>query len=244
MSNQRISFDWSTLNRNSLIDIFTQSFSEIIDKELTADRIRNIFNRNIKKYIPIRIVRKSDKAVEKGWIYIGGVYDGERDRKRKPCIEVNFTFNSEQQSILVNRFKCRIMSRLFADVVLHEIIHMRQYRRRKFKPLPDYESNAEMDELRQEQSYLGCTDEIDAYSFNIACELLEKFKGDKKLAIKYLGQNHRKGKLKSNSLKSYLKAFEYDHNHIIIKRLKKRVVRYIPRAEEGRPYRTKDWINR
>jgi hypothetical protein len=101
-----------------------------------------------------------------------------------------------------------------------------------------------MDELRKEQSYLGCTDEIDAYSFNIACELLDKFKNDNKLAINYISKRQRKGNLKSNTLRTYLKAFEYNYNHPIIKRLKKRVIRYMPHAEQGKPYRTKDWINR
>lgn len=244
MFGQRARFDWSTLNRQSLMDIFLLSFSGIIDKKLTANQIRTIFNKNIKKHIPIRVARKSDLAVDKGWIYIGGMYDGEFDRQKKLCIEINLTFNPTDKFLIINKKRSKLMSKLFADCVLHEIIHMRQYRRRKFKPIPDYESNAEMDELRQEQSYLGCTDEIDAYSFNIACELLDKFNGDKKLVLQYLSQNQKKTGLKSNSLKSYLKAFEYNHNHIIIKRLKKRVVRYIPRAEEGRPYRTKDWINR
>jgi hypothetical protein len=45
---------------------------------------------------------------------------------------------------------------------------MRQFRRRNFKQLPDYASNAEKSEIREEQEYLGCKDEIDAYSFNIA----------------------------------------------------------------------------
>jgi hypothetical protein len=38
-----------------------------------------------------------------------------------------------------------------ADTILHEIMHMRQYRRRKFKILPDYASTAEKTEQRAEQ---------------------------------------------------------------------------------------------
>jgi hypothetical protein len=121
---------------------------------------------------------------------------------------------------------------------------MRQYRRREFKILPDYDSNAEMSEQRQEQSYLGCTDEIDAYSFNIACELMDSFKNDYDSVIEYVSKKHRKGRLKSHSLRTYLKAFEYNHNHPIIKRLKTRIIRYLPNAEFGKPYRTTDWINR
>jgi hypothetical protein len=42
----------------------------------------------------------------------------------------------------------------------------------------------------------------------------------------------------------YLKAFNHDHNHVIIKRVKKKVIRYIPYAKLGKPYRKKDWIDR
>jgi hypothetical protein len=40
----------------------------------------------------------------------------------------------------------------------------------------------------------------------------------------------------------YLKAFEHDHNHIILRRVKKKIVRYLGAAKMGKPYRNKDWI--
>ena len=72
---------------------------------------------------------------------------------------------------------------------MHELIHMRQYRRRKFKVLPDYASNADKTEQRDEQSYLGNSDEIDAYSYNIACELMDKFKYDTAKVVNYLNED-------------------------------------------------------
>jgi hypothetical protein len=121
---------------------------------------------------------------------------------------------------------------------------MRQYRRRKFKVLPDYASNADKTEIRMEQSYLGCSDEIDAYAFNIACELVEKFQGDKNQIINYLNENQKGKKRRHNSWRMYLKAFQYDHNHPIVQRVKKKVVSYLPQAYLGKPYRNKDWIDR
>ena len=121
---------------------------------------------------------------------------------------------------------------------------MRQFRRRKFKDLPDYASRAEKDEQNQAQSYLGKSDEIDAYGFNIACELVSKFKGDEQLITQYLNEDQSKKRRKSNCWRDYLKAFDHDHNHIIIKRLKKKVIHYLPHARVGKPYRTKEWIGR
>jgi hypothetical protein len=133
---------------------------------------------------------------------------------------------------------------LFADTILHELMHMRQYRSRKFKQLPDYASTAEKDEQNQEQSYLGNPDEIDAYGFNIACELLDKFRGDEQQVIEYLSEDQKGLRRRYNCWRMYLKAFNHDHNHVIIKRVKKKVIRYIPNAKLGKPYRKKDWISR
>jgi hypothetical protein len=135
------------------------------------------------------------------------------------------------------------MCTTIADTLLHEIIHMRQFRRRNFKQLPDYASNAEKSELREEQEYLGCSDEIDAYGFNIACELMNKFGKNNVQVVNYLNENQKSKKRRPNSWRMYLKAFEHDHNHPIIQRVKKKVVRYLPAAEVGKPYRNKDWIN-
>jgi hypothetical protein len=42
----------------------------------------------------------------------------------------------------------------------------------------------------------------------------------------------------------YLEAFDQNHQHPIIRRLKQKVIRYFPNAIDGKPYRNKDWINR
>jgi hypothetical protein len=119
---------------------------------------------------------------------------------------------------------------------------MRQYRRRNFKELADYASTAEKTEQLQEQRYLGCSDEIDAYGFNIACELLVKYTNNINKVIKHLDINQKGVRTRVDSWRMYLKAFNYDHDHIIIKRLKKKIIRYLPFAIIGKPYRNKDWI--
>lgn len=243
MATKKAIFDWSILNRQYLINILWQLSPEIVDKKLEPHKFHRTISKQIKKFLPVRVVKKIDAGVEQGWVYLGGCYYSDWDKFRKTCIEVSLCYNPLDEYVFLNKKRFFRISKSFADVILHEIIHMRQYRRRKFKVIPDYESNAEMDELRKEQSYYGCSDEIDAYSFNIACELLDKFKGNIDLAANYVGKKHKKGQIKSNSLRYYLKAFEYNHTHFIIKRLKKRVMRYLPHAKQGKPYRNKDWIN-
>lgn len=235
-------FDWSKLDRNTIIAILYAYKDELIGKRLSVFKFYRKISKQIKKYMPIVTTCNYAPDVPKGVIYIGGTYYSYKDQEKTNSISLDLTFNNKKDTYFLDSRYFKTISYAIADTILHEIIHMRQYRRRNFKVLPDYASTADKTEKNQEQSYLGCTDEIDAYGFNIACELLDKFHGDQKKIIKYLGQNQKNKKRKHNCWRMYLKAFDHDHNHEIIKRLKKKVIRYLPHAIEGKPYRNKDWI--
>jgi hypothetical protein len=234
-------FDWSTLDRKSLIKIFGLLKNQIVGRTHSIPKIQSIFSKHLKKHLPIRVSKSISADVELGWVYIGGTYYGDYDQDFKKCIEISFVYNPFDEKITLGTITFGHMCRAFADTILHEIIHMRQYRRRNWKELPFYESNAAKSDQRREQEYLGCSDEIDAYSFNIACELTEKFKNPSDIA-NYIGKTHRKGRLRSSSLRMYLKAFDYNTSHPIIRKLKKRVIMYVPNAVLGKPYRNRDWI--
>lgn len=234
-------FDWSLLDRKSLINIFWLLKDQIVGKTYPISELQSIFSRHLKKHLPIKVSKTIGTDVDFGWVYIGGTYYGDHDQDFKKCIEIVFAYNPFDDKITLGPLTFKHMCRSFADTILHEIIHMRQYRRRNWKELPSYQSNAAKSDQRREQEYLGCSDEIDAYSFNIACELVDKFKNSKDIA-NYISKKHRKGRLKSSSLRMYLKAFDYNTSHTIIRKLKKRVIGYIPNAELGKPYRNRDWI--
>ena len=120
---------------------------------------------------------------------------------------------------------------------------MRQHRRRDWRVIPSYPSTAKRIKQRLEQEYLGCRDEIDAYSFNIACELTDKFYGKKNLIIKYMNENQKGLKRRHNGYRMYLTTFGYDQSHPVMKQLKKKVVSYLPQAAVGKPYKNSEWIN-
>lgn len=242
MQKHKISFDWSILSREELAQYFWLAKENLAGQTISTFQFHRILSEHIKKILPIRVFRKVDFKAESNCVYVGGTYYSVYDRQKRKCIEIELFYNPIEEKINMPSRRFRKMCYTMADTVLHEIIHMRQYRRRNFKDLPDYNSTAEKTQQRQEQSYLGCTDEIDAYGFNIACDLLHKFNGNTNKAITYLNQNHRGKNVKQNSWRMYLKAFDYDHNHPIIKRLKTKVIRYLPHAKIGKPYKNKDWI--
>lgn len=216
---------------------------KIVGKELPIRKIHSIISTHIKKHLPIAIVKHNDANVDFGFVYIGGCYYSCQDYDNEKCIELILSYNPFEEKLTITRHRFKQMSTLFADTILHEIIHMRQFRRRDFKILPDYASTAEKREKRDEQSYLGNSDEIDAYAFNAACELVSKFPNDHNAVVKYLNIKQSRTRGKINTWQMYLKAFEFDHDHRIIQRFKKKIIRYLPYADLGKPYRDRYWIN-
>jgi len=219
-----IEFDWSSLDREYLTQLFWETSDKIVGKELPISLIHSTISAHIKKHLPIKVAKHTNPDVEFGFVYIGGCYYSTQDYDNKKCIELILSYNTFEDKLTISRHRFKQMSVLFADTMLHEIIHMRQFRRREFKDLPDYASTAEKRETRDQQSYLGNSDEIDAYAFNASCELVSKFYGDHNKIVKYLNETQRKTRGKLDTWKMYLKAFDYDHDHYIIQRLKKKII--------------------
>jgi hypothetical protein len=244
MAKHRSTFDWSILDRKGLVDLFWQLYPELCGQEISISKFHNKLSLHIKKHLPVKIKKSRDQKVEFDWVYVGGTYYSDMDCEKQQCIELVLVYNTFQDKLNMSAKRYHRMCYTIADTILHEIMHMRQYRRRKFKILPDYASTAEKTEQRAEQEYLGCSDEVDAYSFNIACELMDKFKYDPVQVIQYLNEDQKGLRRRHNSWRMYLKAFDHNHDHTIIKRLKKKIIKYLPRAINGKPYRNKDWISR
>jgi hypothetical protein len=235
-------FDWSVLDRNSIINHLLILSPKLCNREITFWEFHNILSKFLKKSFPITITSDLDEKVKHHKVFIGGTYYSDHDENDRKCIQLNLYYNPVIEEFTVSSRRFKGICKTIADTILHEIIHMRQYRRRNFKALPNYASTASSSRRRDEQEYLGCSDEIDAYGFNIACELLEKYDGDHRLVIRHLDLDLSRCKKSSNSWKMYLKAFEHNHKHEIIKRVKRKVIRYLPRADEGRPFKSRDWI--
>ena len=244
MGMKRSKFNWSILDRQGIIDYCFNLYPELVDQELTVAQFHSKLSRHVKKYMPIKTLKSRDSKVGENWVWCGGTYFSDLDKAKRQCIELVFVYNLFQDHIAISKRRFRRLCYTIADTILHEIMHMRQYRRRKFKELPDYASTASRAQKRQEQGYLGNSDEIDAYSFNIACELLDKFDSNPKKVINHLNESQRDVRRAHSCWRMYLKAFDYDHKHPIIQRVKKKVIRYIPHALNGKPYRNKDWIDR
>lgn len=236
-------YNWSELDRYSLIERLSVIAPEVVDKSLPAIEFSKIVRSCLRSYdIPVKVFSSFNKETLRNWVYVGGLYDSYKDVKNQRSISIELQYRSNTSKIKISQRKFRRISTQIADTLMHEIIHMRQYRRRKFKAIPGYESTASSGRKRSEQIYLGHSDEIDAYAFNIACNSYDRYGNNLKKITKYLNSDFNDKRIGHTSYKMYLEAFDHNHNHKIIKKLKKRIIYYIPDAELGKPYKTKDWL--
>lgn len=239
-------YDWSVLERDLVAEMINFASDSTVGKSLSptkfADKIRSIF-----KFfkIPVKVRSTYKLETDKDTVWVGGLYDGVADKKGKTAITISLQFHQQGMPVKIKSNAFRRMCYSVADTLMHEIIHMRQYRRRNFKDIPGYESTASLAKKRNEQIYLGHDDEIDAYSFNIACQLMDRFNRDVKKIANYLNKDLNDRRFKKDAYRMYLDTFDHDHSHRVIKKLKKKVINYLPNAVDlGKPYKTTDWLKK
>ncbi len=234
-------FNWSLLDRESLYTMLYGLKSSIVGKRLPVKTIQKLLSTHIKSYLPIRVTMKQDLEHEEGLLYVGGAYYACYDMEGKRHIEIVFSYQKTDSCLRISDSRWRRICTLFADTVLHEVIHLRQYRSRNFKELPGYLSTAYYAKDRREQEYYGHKDEMGAFAFNIACELYDRFGDDTRAIKKYLDTNLSK-RSKRTSWHKFLKAFEWNHSHPIVRSMKKKIIRNMPYAEIGKPFKTTDYL--
>lgn len=234
-------FIWSELSRDVLYAYFYSLNKKIVGKALTIEQIHRYLSRHIKKVLPVRIKKYIDPKIEKGLIYTGGMYYSGYDQAGKPAIEINFSYHPEDSTLKITDYRFKRMAIRFADVVLHELIHLRQFRARNFKSIPGYQSTAASAKDRRDQEYFGDRDEMGAFAFNIACEMIDRFGYYPSEIKRYLNSDDVR-RHKNTWWFSYLKAFKWNHDHKIIRRMKRKIVNQLDNAWEGKPFKTNDWL--
>lgn len=230
-------FNWSLMDRANLYSMLYELKPYVVGRRLAIKDLQKLLSNHIKWYLPIKVTLKRDPTHDKGVVYIGGAYYSSNDIENRRHVEITFSYKDTNATIKLSDGRWDRMCRLFADTMLHEIIHIRQYRTRAFKDIPGYESTAYYAKDRKEQEYYGNKDEMGAFSFNIACELYDKFGDDFDAAKKYLDSNLAK-RAKKSSYHKYLKVFGWNHNHPVIRSMKKKIIRNLPYAQIGKPFRT------
>lgn len=239
----RKDFNWSLLTKRNLYSMMYSAGKDVVGKKLAITELQKFISSHLKSNLPIKVTkRQNDPKQKRGLPYLGGAYYSQYDQaNHQRYIEIVLSYHPSDEKIRLTEYRWQSMCSLFADTILHEIIHMRQYRARNFKFIPGYESTAHYVKDQREQEYYGHRDEMGAFAFNIACDMVSRFGNDRKAIQKYMDGLKCKRHPKS-TYNQYLKAFDYNHNHNIIRRMKKKILNQIDNAVLGKPFRTTDYL--
>lgn len=234
-------FVWSDLTRELIIDLL-YSKKHFLVKKMSVQKFHKKLSYQIKKIAKVRVNKFLDKKVERHVVCVGGSYCSDLDQDNKTAITIDCYYNSKYKLIYVCEINYYQLCVTIADVLMHEIIHMRQHRKRDFASIKEFASSARSQERRMTQNYLGHKDEVEAYSFNIACELQDKFnENDAKIKM-FLDGNLR---IKTNKMlcyQQYIKAFNRNWNHPVMVSLKKQIEKNLNKAKIGKPFKNNYWL--
>jgi hypothetical protein len=234
----REAFNWSLLDRNTLYSMLYELKPEIVDRRLPIGEVTSIISKHIKSQLPVKVRSHRHKPVKKGEVWIGGAYYSDYDKQgKKRFIEVELAFPTSADTMKTSLYRWERMCTLFADTILHEIIHTRQYRARNFKDIPGYESTAYYAKDRAWQEYYGHRDEMGAHSFNLAQDMLDKFGWDPTAIRDYLDSPVPK-RVRPNGWGRFMKSFEYNHTHPKVIQMKHKIMTQLENAYYGKPFKT------
>jgi len=234
----RQAFNWSLLDRNMLYSMLYSLKPEIVDRRLTIGEITKQLSKHIKSHLPIKVVSYRHKPVKPGQVWIGGAYYSDLDKAGKMrFIEVELAFPTDAKTMKTSLYRWERICTLFADTILHEIIHTRQYRARNFKDIPGYESTAYYAKDRAWQEYYGHRDEMGAHAFNIAQDMLDKFGWDPTAIRDHLDSKVAK-RARPNGWGRFMKSFGYDHRHPKVIQMKHKIMTQLENAWYGKPFKT------
>lgn len=234
----RKGFNWSLLDRNNLYSMLYGAGRNIVGQKIPLNLLHRKLSKHIKSNLPVSIKKQQyDTTQTRGFPYMGGTYDSILDKKgKKRFIEVILSYHPKDKELQITEYRWKRICSLFADTILHEVIHMRQYRSRNFKDIPGYESTAQLRKQRVDQEYYGHRDEMGAHAFNIACELIDKFGYDPKAIRNHMDTVPRR--IKKSTYAKFLKTFDYNHDHIKVRQMKQKVLKQLEYAASGKPFKT------
>jgi hypothetical protein len=163
---------------------------------------------------------KKEKSLENDHFYVNAYYDADDDFNQETPIEVyihhNFNDNDKFQATQITDFLIQIF-----DAVVHELRHQRQSRSRNYAVYSEHT-------VEPHSKYLADPDELDAYAFSIAIELLRALP---LIRIKrYMSRVTVLSKMRqgTNYISPNLRAYvQHYNNNPLLKRLARKVYKQL-----------------
>ena len=190
--------------------------SQLVGIPKPVNEISGIVGEMIASNFRTDVLHADAQEVDVGDINVTAYYDPELDSMNRPCIELYMVYNTLDDVLVFDDELFNTLTKRLCDSICHEQIHQQQHRARYWDSW-EYDT----DNLVE---YLGNKDEIDAYSVNIANELLDFT--DYQNVLTLLANPSKIQIEHSVNLWVYLQTFEIGHP--VTKRLLKKVLRRLP----------------
>lgn len=206
--------------RKQLLEIIEDLRPSVVNQVYSVEEMVELYGYFIGERFIIDVKHAESAQVEQNDIEFNAFYDSGLDEVGEVAIEIFLITNPCQELMIIDNDDFDRIARKIADTIAHEVIHMSQYRARDFLEVEKVEYR-ELTVEEEDKLYLSSPDEINAYAYNIANELLERH--DLAVAIKKLDKITEISIEDSINLWAYVTTFSKDSNHPVIKRLVKRV---------------------
>jgi hypothetical protein len=131
-----------------------------------------------------------NEKIKTGQWWIGGAYDLVDDQDDKPCIHIFMSYNPRQKQFKIDDLDWNNFAFHVADVVTHEYLHQYYCRKRDYQFGRGYRTARMGDYDRNMQDYLGCEDELLAYGFSCAAEMIVYNRPFEKTRVHRLYKKH------------------------------------------------------
>lgn len=227
-------------------DVIIQSFDRFIGEEISPRVLANHVKRIAGHETVITVDRNSQ--VDPNDIILNAYYDPDQDEEGHKPFEVCMIFNPSDKHIKMDKDSMREFAGRLIEYLEHEMIHRAQYQSRNYRANRMYRSLSKDPDIREQQEYLGNTDEIEAHAANLARELQRKT-GNHDQTLRLLRNfaataitRDQAGRLLSPNLYAYFKDFGFNTTHPVLKRLLKKTYQYVQqqKKQEEREQRIND----
>jgi hypothetical protein len=148
---------------------FLDAFDKHRDKQVLVREFTSIVRRYLKDPT-LKMVTVRDETIPFGTVVVGGTFDAEDYDAGEHSINIMLFYHTDQEHIRITQPLWDQMSYDVTEIYFHELIHLHQHQQRKrsrrFK-CRYFKSDSRDAVKREQQEYLGSSDEIDAYAFSI-----------------------------------------------------------------------------
>lgn len=206
--------------RADLLPIIHSISPEIVDTVMGTYELVLKLGTHLGKRFRVHVLHAENPLIVRNELDANGVYDSEEDEQGKISITLYLITNPVNRTLLWDQEMFDRVAKRIADCLIHELMHLHQARARQFLNVSMHTTGQKTEE-EDAQTYLGEFDEIDAYAYNIAEELLDL---ESMTDIhQFLARPSRIPVAVSPNLWGYINTFNKDLKHPVIKRLLKKI---------------------